>query len=198
MKIKSSIFWLSLMLLSGIFMFSCDDDAPPAENEEEEIAQAVLTFTPTSGGTPLTFSYTAPVGTANPVIEPIVLKENTTYRLDVDLFGPAGEDIGQEVGVEGAEHQLFFGWTNNLFSNPAGNGNIDAPQAGAVNYVDLDVNNLPIGLATTWTTANVEATALTGLFEIILKHQPDAKTATSGVNVGTTDLEVEWPISVVE
>ena len=89
-------------------------------------------------------------------------------------------------------HLFFFGWTNNVFSDPSGNGNIDA-RFDNVNYEDEDVNGLPIGLTTSWTTTDV---ASTGTFQIVLKHQPDLKSEESSSSIGETDLDIPFTINV--
>jgi hypothetical protein len=101
------------------------------------------------------------------------------------------EDIGEEVKEEGDEHQIFFGFTEDLFANPTGSGNI-SPSAGTVIYDDQDENNLPIGLITTWRT---EVTG-SGIFRILLKHQPDLKTATSTSATGSSDIDITWAVEI--
>jgi len=64
-----------------------------------------------------------------------------------------------------------------------------------VNYNDFDGNNLPVGLSTTWETENAGGA---GTFQVILKHQPDIKSATSTVNDGGTDVDLTWIVSIVE
>ena len=54
-----------------------------------------------------------------------------------------GEDIGEEVKEEGAEHQIFFSFTDDAFSDPAGNGNIDNA-SDKINYKDTDAVGNPI------------------------------------------------------
>jgi len=62
----------------------------------------------------------------------------------------------------------------------------------AVNYEDEDRNGLPVGLLTRWTTgANAS-----GMFRIVLKHQPELKTASSSSSIGETDLDIEFDIVV--
>ena len=100
-------------------------------------------------------------------------------------------DVTDEVEEEADEHIFFFSWTNNVFSDPSGDGNIDS-RTDAVNYEDQDVNGLPIGLATSWTAGVVSS----GDFRILLKHQPDLKSATSESGVGETDLDLTFTVKV--
>jgi hypothetical protein len=105
-------------------------------------------------------------------------------------------NITDEVEEEGIEHQFYFGWTGNVFSNPTGNGNIDNKD-DAVNYTggsnSKDANNRPLGLTTSWTSA-VNVTS--GTFRVLLKHQPDLKSDTSDSNTGETDLDISFTINV--
>lgn len=193
--------YLALLLLATMgFMASCsdDDDAPEAENEEEVINEVTLTFTPAAGGTPLSFTYNDPdgEGTAAAEQDDIVLAANTIYSMSItfkNTVGDNNEDITEEVEEEGHEHQIFFGWTGALFSNPTGLGNIGAGnQDNPVNYQDTDLDGLPIGLETVWETD--EPTS--GTFRIMLKHQPDIKTATSSSEDGESDVDLQWNIEI--
>jgi hypothetical protein len=100
-------------------------------------------------------------------------------------------DVTAEVEEEGDEHMFFFSWTNNVFSDPTGNGNIDN-RNDDVNYEDSDANSFPLGLETSWTTAGVSS----GNFRVMLKHQPEQKSATSSSNTGETDLDVTFTVAV--
>lgn len=182
------------------FMSSCDDNDPVKEDTPELITKATLTFTPAGGGTVVTATATDPDGEGVQDIEmdgPIVLKPNTSYALSISLINelakPTDEeyDIAAEVKEEGDEHMFFFSWTNDAFSDPAGNGNVDN-RNDAVNYDDEDDNGLPVGLETSWTTG----AASTGKFRVMLKHQPDLKSGTSTSSTGESDLDVEFDLEI--
>jgi hypothetical protein len=196
MKSMQSIFFLLLFLFSGLFLASCkDDDLPEPELEEEEISEVMLTFTPVAGGTPLTFTWSDADGEGPqaPSMEAIVLAPNTEYILSIMLMGPDDEDITEEIEEEADAHMFFFGWTEGLFTSPTGTGNLTA-RSGVVNYEDEDAAGLPLGLETRWITG--DATTANGTFTTILKHQPGIKSATSTVNNGETDVEIDWTISI--
>lgn len=196
MKIKN--FLLIGLIGTGMLFTQCsDDDVPPEENEEEVINEVTLTFTPSGGGTPIVATYVDADGEGidPPLLSEINLETGTTYALSImfqnTLETPA-EDITAEVEEEGDEHQIYFSWTDGTFSSPAGSGNIGA--SGTVNYVDQDENGNPIGLETTWTTsANPNSSQS---FRILLKHQPDIKTATSTSNDGENDVDITWVLNV--
>jgi len=88
---------------------------------------------------------------------------------------------------------LFFSFTDNAFSNPTGDGNIDNA-SDVINYNDVDGNNNPLGLSTTWITGASAVSA--GTFTVRLQHQPDVKTATSGANDGDTDFELQFVMNI--
>ncbi len=98
---------------------------------------------------------------------------------------------------EDEEHMFFFAFNDEVFTSPAGDGNVDN-RDDMVNYNDFDSNGLPVGLSTDWTTECVEDMNLSGMFQVILKHQPGVKSATSTVNDGGTDVDLTWNINVVD
>lgn len=198
---KKFSIYLMYTLLAGALLLntSCqknEDDAPPAENEEEIITDVLLTFTPEGAGTVITATAKDPDGEGVQDLEitkDIVLAPNTTYTLSLTLENTIEmEDITEEVETEGDEHMLFYAFTDGAFSNPIGDGNVDN-RADVINYSDMDKNSLPIGLTTTWTTGDAISDAN---FRVILKHQPDLKTASSGSTDGSTDLDLTWKLTV--
>lgn len=193
---------------SVILLSSCgDDDAPPAENPEEEITRITLTFSSDPSTTTddiVAVWFDEDPDDTNPATQDeIDLAANTEYTLSITLTNtledPA-EDITEEVGVDEAdEHMLFFGFTADIFTSPAGDGNLGATnRSDDMNYEDSDGAN-PIGLVTSWTTG----AAATGTFTTVLKHQPGAteadpplKSATSTSETGETDFEIDWVLNI--
>jgi hypothetical protein len=104
-------------------------------------------------------------------------------------------NVTEEVEEEAVEHMFFFAWTNSVFSDPTGDGNVDN-RNDPVNYEDDDNEDgvgLPLGLETNWTTINA---SVNGTFRVILKHQPDLKSATTTSNDGESDLDVMFSLTV--
>lgn len=198
--LKTSLTGL-LLIAAAVFFSGCSDDDPKKEDTPELITKATLTFTPAGGGSAIVVTATDPDGEGVQDMAPddeIDLAANTEYVLTLQLINGLAEpsdeayDVTAEVSEERDEHMFFFAWTNNLFSNPAGNGNVDT-RSDAVNYDDEDSNGLPLGLTTTWTSTDATAS---GTFNIMLKHQPDLKSATSDSNTGETDLDLTFTINV--
>jgi len=186
-------------LTSLVFITGCDTDDPIREDVPELITKATLTFS-APGEQPVEATATDPDGEGVQDLEvdgPINLDPNKSYQMTITLVNglaltsdPA-YDVTTEVEEESDEHMFFFSWTNNVFSDPAGNGNIDN-RNDDVNYEDSDVNGLPLGLETFWTTAGPSS----GNFRVVLKHQPEQKSASSDSNTGETDLDLTFAISI--
>ncbi|MDG2450544.1 MAG: hypothetical protein P8M34_12925 [Saprospiraceae bacterium] len=199
----NSIFYLFL-LLGLSFMVGCSDDDPmemEMENEEEEvISRVVLTFTPDNGEEAVVATWLDADGEGSgaPIIDHIDLKEGVTYTMIMELANTLGsndEDITTEISEESDEHMFFFGFSEGIFADPTGNGNIDN-RNDPMNYNDQDNNGQPLGLSTTWTAG--EHTESAGEFNIVLKHQPDLKTSTSSATVGGTDVDITFPLEIIE
>lgn len=198
-----------MILMAGVslaFLQSCGEDDPVPENVPELVTRATLRFTPAAGTNAPVVTVTATDPDREGPLDlrvdgPINLVRAATYTLTLELINELAQpsskeyDISKEVLEEAAEHMFFFSWTNNVFSNPAGNGNIDN-RADAVNYNDRDSRGFPLGLSTTWTAARPETGALSGRFRVMLKHQPNIKSATSGSGDGKTDIDIDFAINV--
>ncbi len=195
-----SILTANIVILSlAAFVFSScgDDDAPPIENMEEEITRITAVFTNRDDAsdviTAIWFDEDGE-GTIDPVVDDVVLSTNTEYHLELFLENTLAdpvEDITNEVKEEASEHMFFFGFTDGMFADPAGNGNIDG-RNDPLNYLDADDNTLPLGLETVWTTGD----ATTGDLQIILKHQPDIKSETSTSADGETDVDISFDVTI--
>ena len=196
-----SISMVALFLLSG-----CDNEDPSPENVPELITKVNLKFTPSAGGSVVTVSATDPDGDGVQDIAvdgPINLLKEVQYTLSIELInglykpGEEGYDITEEVEEEGDEHQLYFGFSDGVFSSPAGAGNIKdnaASVVGTVNYLDEDSNGRPLGLITSWTTKNQIVSSKS--FRVLLKHQPDIKSNTSTSLDGETDLDITFTLNI--
>jgi len=207
MNVKSLRFLSAALVLTFAGILSgCKDDDPKKEDTPELITKATLTFTPTGGGTAVVVTATDPDGEGVQDIAvdgPINLTKDKTYTLTIALINELAAatdpeyNITNEVEEEGIEHQFFFSWTNNVYSNPTGNGNVDN-RADPVNYTggsnSKDADNRNLGLTTTWTSAT---SAASGTFRVLLKHQPDLKSDTSDSNTGETDLDISFTINIL-
>jgi hypothetical protein len=195
---------LLAILFSVITIIGCsndDDIAPEEENEVEILTDVTLIFTNTADNSDVVrASAQDPDGTGIQelqILDAITLAADTEYTLTYEILNaldPADiENIGDEILEEDNEHQFFFSFTENIFADPTGNGNIDAT-ADPINYNDADENGNPVGLSSAWTTAGTASSE--GSFTVRLQHQPDVKTATSGSNDGDTDFELTFALNI--
>ena len=203
MKHLFKLNYLLLSLFSLLIFTACeDDDATPAEeNEEEVITDVKLIFTPTntlSGLATVEATAQDPDGEGVQELQvsgSIDLAVNASYTLTYEIMNnleTPGEDIGEEILEEGAEHQLFFSFTDGAFTSPTGNGNIDNA-SDPINYNDTDANGNPLGLSTAWTAGDALSS---GSFTVRLQHQPDVKTSTSTATTGDTDFELTFVLNI--
>lgn len=214
MKFFLNYFLIGLIGLS-LVITSCgeDDEVPPEEDELEVITDVTLIFTNNADPADVVRASAkdsdgAGITEELEVLDEITLSGDATYTLTLEIMNAVDptdvEDIVEEIEEEDDEHQFFFGFTSDAFSDPTGDGNIDALAANAVNYEDEDSDaqdgsGNPVGLETTWTTG----TAISdGTFRIILMHQPPladgtpVKTATSDINVGDTDIDLTFVLNI--
>ncbi len=186
------------------FTYSCDKDddaAPEEENELEVITDVQLIFTNTADAADVvTASAKDPDGEGIKELEilgDINLDTSKTYTLTFSVWNnldSPGDDIGKEIEEEDHEHQIFFACSNNAFSNPTGDGNIDNASDPIV-YNDMDENQNPVGLSTTWTTSSTTLSG--GEFRVRLQHQDDGiKTADSGAQDGDTDFDLTFVLNI--
>ena len=194
------------LLLGGALLTSCsdDDEAPEPENVVEVFTDVTLIFTNTADPSDVvTARAKDPDGEGVQeleVLDQITLKSEATYTLHYEILNALNpddpEDVGAEIKAEDDEHQFFFSFSSNAFTDPVGDGNIDGNTTGteAINYIDNDNNGDPVGLFTFWTTSSDLLT--NGEFRVRLQHQPDVKTSTSGVNDGETDFDLPFVLNI--
>ena len=197
-----NIFKLNYLLYAVLTLFiftACEEDeaAPEEENEVEVFTDVKLVFTPTGGGAAVEAAAQDPDGAGVQelqVLGAINLAANTSYTLTMvieNCLESPCELMNEEIEEEDDEHQFFFAFTNDAFTSPAGNGNIDSA-SDPINYNDSDGNGNSLGLNTSWTTGS----ASTGTFTVQLQHQPDVKTATSGSTDGDTDFSLTFNLNI--
>lgn len=219
---KNFNYFLSLCALLGLtLLFSCDDDdePPPAENEEEVIDQVILTFTPTNSSlSPVVVRATDDdgEGPGDFEFEVINLAANEEYELDIEVRNiEEGENITEEIELEGSAHMFFFAWTGDIFANPTGTGNfaddggmgIFGVAGGTIEYDDFETDHqtmpvdgiaprgdVPVGLDTDWTTG--DATTSVQRFRVVLMHQPGEKPEDPDSSIGEPDVDLTFDINI--
>ena len=195
---------LLALLFAAVIISSCSDDddaAPDEENEVEVITNVNLIFTNTEDSSDVVMARAIdPDGEGTmelEILDPINLSASTTYTLSYDIENALDpedvENIAEEIEEEDNEHQIFYSFTNDVFANPAGDGNIDNA-SDSVNYNDQDENGYNVGLSTTWTTSDTPSVG--GTFTTRLQHQPDLKDGTTGANDGDTDFNLTFELNI--
>ena len=197
-----NIFKLNYLLYAVLTLFiftACEEDeaAPEEENEVEVFTDVKLVFTPSGGGAAVEAAAQDPDGAGVQelqVLSAINLAANTEYTLTMvieNCLESPCELMNEEIEEEDDEHQFFFAFTNDSFTSPVGNGNLDSA-SDPINYNDSDGNGNSLGLNTSWTTGS----ASSGTFTVQLQHQPDVKTATSGSTDGDTDFALTFNLNI--
>lgn len=175
------------ILLTGSLTFATSacggsDDPKPIVEEQEEITTVQINLVPEGKGQNVTATFSDPdgVGGTAPTIDVLNLAPNTVYNGTITLKDESKtpvKDITPEVKTEGADHELFYNVTGaNL----------------TITKTDLDNNNRPIGLETTFETT----TASSGSLRVTLKHQPNLKGSSSDITKGETDVQVDFPVVI--
>jgi hypothetical protein len=169
------------ILMSASVMISCSKNDPEPDRDEEVITTMTLIMVPVGGGPNVTATFRdpdGPGGQAPTLHDEIQLQPNTTYNTTINVLDESitpTKNLTEEIREEGHEHEFFF--------QPSSGLNL------TVNKTDMDRNNRPIGLSSSFVTTG----ASVGNLRVILKHQPDnLKTNNSTVATGTTDIEVDF------
>ena len=194
------------LLGSSLIFTSCgDDDTPaPATGDPEVITDLSLVFTNDDDPTDVsTVSAQDPDGIGSQELQ--ILSNNTitltsgatytmTFVIENGLDEDDVEDITEEIEEEAEDHQFFYSFTNDAFTSPMGDGNID-DSSHSINYTDqLDANQRPVGLATSWTAG---AALASGSFRVVLMHQDEGqKTDNSGVDDGDADFDLTFNLVI--
>lgn len=181
----------SLAILNAIIFFSaCDSDDPKPVVDQELITTLRITFKKVGAAEdPLTFVWKDidGSGSGTPDIDPIALDAHSEYTYTLTLLNESvnpAEDVTLEIEEADEEHQFFFSAT------------VDGI---ITTYEDVDGDGKPLGLINTILTDHEG----TGTFTVTLIHQPnkdavgveDGNPANAG---GDTDLETEFPLTIVE
>lgn len=175
---KTNFLIAGLLSISAIFI-SCEDvDDPNDHKHDEELITTVkLNFSNANDSTDM-FSVIfrdvdGPGGTDPSTWDTIQLSSNNTYNVDVQFLNEAEvivDDITEEVIAEADEHIVCY----------------ESVDANVQITRNDSVNNLPLGIETTWVTGPFNE----GQVVVSLKHQPRVKDGTC--TPGETDVEVSF------
>ena len=207
------------MLAAAVLLTGCEkeeEEIPEEEHDHEVFTDVKLIFTNTQDSSDVVEALAQDPDYEGveelTVLDSINLDADKTYTLTFEILNvheeeheeeegeeeeehedEHAEDIGAEIAEEDDEHQFFFAFSNDAFSNPLGDGNIDNA-ADAINYNDSDDNGNPVGLSTSWETSSSSLSG--GYFTVRLQHQPGVKTASSGANDGDSDFDLTFVLNI--
>ncbi len=170
-----------LLVIATVVLTGCKKKVEDKANEQELITTVELTFSNPDTTFVVQYEDLDGAGGNAPIIAPINLKANKNYNVNLKLLDKTktpAENISDAVKAEGTDHQFFY---------VANNANL------VVKTTDVDANNNPLGLTSTWATTN----ASTGTITITLKHQPKIKLASPGsIALGDTDVEAAFTVTI--
>jgi small nuclear ribonucleoprotein (snRNP)-like protein len=172
--LKNHIYFLFFTFV--VLLSACKD-----KQLEQEVVTTVKIKLTDSAGNAKTFTWEKkdPNSAAAPVVDTIKLVSNKVYTGELTILNASVNpviDLTQEIRDKKADHLFVFR---------------SASSSLKITITDLDANQKPVGLTTTWIgqaigTANVN---------ILLKHLPN-KTAASPETTGSTDIDATFPIKV--
>ena len=181
-------FMLTVTVITGMLTSCKKDDKnvelPPDPVDEREVITTVkLLFLDTAdkGAIPVIAEFNDPDGDGGKPadkFDTIRLKPNKAYYTVIILLDRTKtpvDTVSNEVEEKGYEHQFFF--------HPAGN-------SIAIQYLDKDKNNLPIGLVSLWKTG-ITTTGKSSTTQVVLRHQPGVKNGTEVP--GESDVDIKFP-----
>jgi hypothetical protein len=174
---------ITLFIFTILFaMLSCSKDHVHASDHETITVFKYILTAPDGSQSSFTYEdYDGEGGNAGRKTVSI-LKANTNYTGRIEVYtGDSGKltQITDEIKSEGVDHEFFYQF------NTTG--------APTVLKTDVDVNNNPLGINTTFKTANTGVFPLT----IILRHKPKKPNTSLQTAGGDTDVEVVFEMNVM-
>ena len=182
LKFKKMIKITSILLVFILILMSCKKDHVHAHDHETITVFKYILTAP--DGSQSSFTYEDYDGEGGNAGRKTVstLKANTNYTGRIEVYtGDSGKltQITDEIKSEGVDHEFFYQF------NTTG--------APTVSKTDVDVKNNPLGINTTFKTANTGVFPLT----IILRHKPTKPNTSLQTAGGDTDVEVVFEMNVM-
>lgn len=168
----------------AMFQTACDKTPaiPPNPNEEELITTLKITLHDSLGIAPTIIAMYQDLdgdgGNLPLVWDSIILKPNTTYLASIQLLDESkipADTISYEVLDEAVDHLFCFELSDTNC---------------VITRTDKDLNNLEIGLQSTWKTKN----SMIGTVRILLRHQPGIKTG--DCSLGASDVDLTFGLKI--
>ena len=180
MKVKVLIVLFGLICVSLALLNSCKNESTHSTNEYITTVKLVaqnLTTNTTDTFEYVNFNETKP----NPpsYVDTIRLQAKTSYAIQVILLNESlnpVENMTDTIIARADDHLMVY--------------NIDPTPLFSLKIQDKDSKGLPLGLMSTWATADTT----NGWLRMILRQQPGNKNGTE--TPGVTDFEADFPVSV--
>jgi hypothetical protein len=175
--------FVAVILLSMVFLESCDKEDPKPVSEPEVITTVQVTLVPDDSGAPVTLTFFDEDGEQGSIAPLITvsgsLKAGTTYSAVIELWNETVDpplNVGAEVAEEANDHLFCFAVSGDV----------------TINYEDQDDNGRPIGIITTWDVGMVGSPEVT----VSLRHQPGTKSGECPGG-GETDVQITFELDIV-
>lgn len=177
----------TFLLLAIVGLTSCKKEkVDPNEGELITTVRVKLTEKVLGGTGPLTvFEFKdldGEGGAAPSKFDEITVQKGKIYDCVLEILNESvspADNITAEIVAEANDHQFYYSATNGLvsFSN-----------------FNADGKGFPLGTTSLWT---VSSNTGSGILNITLKHKPGAKTANDNINVGETDIALDFKVKVL-
>jgi hypothetical protein len=180
------------------------DNPTPPGNTEELITTMKLVLRDSTAQTTTIYQYSDLDGAGgNPAIfggvsqsdSVINIIKNHIYKCDILLLDQSktpADTISNEVKNEANDHMFFYNNGNNTIQTINPYTVYFPSNMITLKYLDLDGNNIGLGISTLWTSPTTAMAKAPLVIE--LKHQPSIKNGTYAP--GETDIEVSFKIKV--
>lgn len=185
-KNRISILFYTLAVASIVLLNACkkqDKDETPLPEENELITTISLQAVDTISLDTFNFAWRQPGGPGTKIeVDTIQLDANKGYLVSIDLLDESKNpvvSITEEIEQDANSHRFVYS------TNLAGS---------SIKILDFDshIPAMELGLKFVLgagTTGN-------GNFNVLLKHYTDLDPKTNGLNAGSTDIEVSFPMKL--
>ena len=187
MKRNSMFKFVFVFALASIVLFnSCkkqDKEETPLPEENELITTISLQVVDTLSLDTFVFSWRQPGGAGTAIsVDTIKLAANKGYRVSIDLLDESKNPVAsitEEIEGDANSHRFVYS------TNVAGT---------SIKILDYDKQVPAMELGLKFLLGAGAAGA--GNFNVLLKHYTDLDPKTNGVNAGSTDIEVAFPMLI--
>ena len=153
--------YIIMLVAIGSLFLSCKKESQPTEENDNELITTIqIDFSKRNSDDKLTFIWEDADGAGGdiPYADTIKLDDNSVYDAKVSFWNKSknpAEEITPEVIGESEHHRVYL-----------------EPSAGSgilINNFDIDVNGMPLGINSVWTTSD----ASEGNVVVVLRHYPE-------------------------